>query len=523
MSQVYSTEPQTTGNVIFETNYGPLSINLWCKEAPRATRYFLQLCADGYYNNIIFHRIVPNFLIQTGDAEFRILDQLEHNDDDSNSNSNSNSNNSSNVSWKQPPPPDYQKKNCAQEALDRRRYEVNSRIRFNHRGQVALALGLDDNINDGDDDDHNNSSNSLARLQPQFFITLDDASHLDGNHVVFGCVTGPTIFNALRIGQIDVINDENGNVRNFQPRILSEAPKILNTKIVAANIEPSLPALVPTEVGQLPWKNLDRGGNNNNSKRSTKGKKSKKKARKGIKNLNLLSFGEEFNEDDDNNNVNKIQSSHDLLGSSSSSSRNQDKNENISSSRKKFSEPKSGDNEKLQEQSSLQKVQDEHLAGEKNEVKKVKKKESAGNPENDSNDTSISNSNLPNKSNVITESKPKKISLVEARRAKYSKRNSNKGSKDQREKETMAKFKAFQKKLTMVGITKKLANKSDENEHDVNVEEDNDWMQTKFKCKKHIDQDAKTGSDGRGIHDYEVIEERSSATDRKRGKRRKYK
>ena len=61
---------------------------------------------------------------------------------------------------------------------------------------------------------------------------------------------------------------------------------------------------------------------------------------------------------------------------------------------------------------------------EKKRSEEGQKNEFAGNPENESNDTSISNSNLPNKSNVITESKQKKISLVEARRAKYSKRNS---------------------------------------------------------------------------------------------------
>ncbi|OEU22618.1 cyclophilin-like protein, partial [Fragilariopsis cylindrus CCMP1102] len=159
MSQVYSTEPQTSANVIFETTYGPLSIHLWLKECPRTTMYFLQLCADGFYDNIVFHRIVPNFLIQTGDSKFRINQQEQD-----------------------------------AEALDRRQFEVNSRIRFNHRGQVAMALGIDD-------DDTNNDG---PRLQPQFFITLEDASHLDNKHVIFGGVTGPTIFNALRIGQIDV-------------------------------------------------------------------------------------------------------------------------------------------------------------------------------------------------------------------------------------------------------------------------------------------------------------------------------
>jgi len=81
MSQVYSTEPPTSATVIFETTYGPLSIDLWCKECPRTTQYFLQLCSDGFYDNLPFHRIISSFLIQTGDAKFRI-NNVNDNDDD---------------------------------------------------------------------------------------------------------------------------------------------------------------------------------------------------------------------------------------------------------------------------------------------------------------------------------------------------------------------------------------------------------------------------------------------------------
>jgi len=66
MSQVYSIEPPTTGRVVLLTTHGPIDINLWCTECPNATRTFLQLCLDGYYNDCIFHRIIPDFLIQTG-------------------------------------------------------------------------------------------------------------------------------------------------------------------------------------------------------------------------------------------------------------------------------------------------------------------------------------------------------------------------------------------------------------------------------------------------------------------------
>jgi peptidyl-prolyl cis-trans isomerase SDCCAG10 len=55
MSQVYSTEPSPTGRVIFDTTHGPIDIKLFCKECPTTTRSFLQLCIDGYYDDMIFH------------------------------------------------------------------------------------------------------------------------------------------------------------------------------------------------------------------------------------------------------------------------------------------------------------------------------------------------------------------------------------------------------------------------------------------------------------------------------------
>lgn len=68
MSTVYVLEPPTKGKVILTTNYGPLDIELWPKEAPKAVRNFVQLCLEGYYDNTIFHRIIKSFLIQGGDS-----------------------------------------------------------------------------------------------------------------------------------------------------------------------------------------------------------------------------------------------------------------------------------------------------------------------------------------------------------------------------------------------------------------------------------------------------------------------
>lgn len=52
--------------VIVKTNKGPFTIELFIDEAPGSVLNFLDLIEDNYYDNKIFHRVVPNFVIQTG-------------------------------------------------------------------------------------------------------------------------------------------------------------------------------------------------------------------------------------------------------------------------------------------------------------------------------------------------------------------------------------------------------------------------------------------------------------------------
>jgi peptidyl-prolyl cis-trans isomerase SDCCAG10 len=67
MSSVYTLEPATAGKVLVTTTHGEIEVELWSKEAPKACRNFVQLCLEGYYDNCIFHRIIKEFMIQTGD------------------------------------------------------------------------------------------------------------------------------------------------------------------------------------------------------------------------------------------------------------------------------------------------------------------------------------------------------------------------------------------------------------------------------------------------------------------------
>ena len=52
---------------VIKTSEGEMKIRLYPDEAPKAVENFKTLAKDGYYNGIIFHRVIPDFMIQTGD------------------------------------------------------------------------------------------------------------------------------------------------------------------------------------------------------------------------------------------------------------------------------------------------------------------------------------------------------------------------------------------------------------------------------------------------------------------------
>jgi cyclophilin family peptidyl-prolyl cis-trans isomerase len=48
------------------TNHGPIVLELHDEDAPKTVDNFLKLSRDGYYDGLIFHRIIPDFMIQGG-------------------------------------------------------------------------------------------------------------------------------------------------------------------------------------------------------------------------------------------------------------------------------------------------------------------------------------------------------------------------------------------------------------------------------------------------------------------------
>ncbi|CAH0716959.1 unnamed protein product, partial [Brenthis ino] len=146
MSNIYIQEPPALGKVLLKTSAGDIDIELWTKETPKASRNFIQLCMEGYYNGTIFHRVVPGFIVQGGDPI---------------------GNGTGGESVYGAPFKD----------------EFHSRLRFNRRGLVAMAnAGKDDNGS-------------------QFFFTLASTPELQNKHTIFGKVTGDTIYNVLKLSE----------------------------------------------------------------------------------------------------------------------------------------------------------------------------------------------------------------------------------------------------------------------------------------------------------------------------------
>eukprot|EP00292_Cryptomonas_paramecium_P010708 CAMPEP_0113674054 /NCGR_PEP_ID=MMETSP0038_2-20120614/7198_1 /TAXON_ID=2898 /ORGANISM="Cryptomonas paramecium" /LENGTH=329 /DNA_ID=CAMNT_0000590577 /DNA_START=22 /DNA_END=1008 /DNA_ORIENTATION=+ /assembly_acc=CAM_ASM_000170 len=180
MSSIYQNMPPTNGKVVLNTSCGDIEIELWSKEAPMACRNFIQLSLEGYYDNTMFHRIIPKFMVQGGD----------------------------------PTGTGQGGESCFGQPF---KDEIHSRLRFMIRGMVAMANG-------GRDD--NNS---------QFFMTLAPCDWLNGRHTIFGKVTGKTIYNLDAMSGLETGPED----RPLYPPRINSVEVILNpfTDIVPRRLE----------------------------------------------------------------------------------------------------------------------------------------------------------------------------------------------------------------------------------------------------------------------------------------------
>ena len=50
-----------------QTNHGTIELELFDEDAPTTVDNFKKLTSDGFYDGVIFHRVIPDFMIQGGD------------------------------------------------------------------------------------------------------------------------------------------------------------------------------------------------------------------------------------------------------------------------------------------------------------------------------------------------------------------------------------------------------------------------------------------------------------------------
>ncbi|CAG7847412.1 Peptidyl-prolyl cis-trans isomerase-like 2 {ECO:0000305} Short=PPIase; {ECO:0000250/UniProtKB:Q08752}; {ECO:0000250/UniProtKB:Q13356}; AltName: Full=Cyclophilin-60; AltName: Full=Cyclophilin-like protein Cyp-60; AltName: Full=Rotamase [Serendipita indica DSM 11827] len=140
---------------------GSLNLELFCEKAPKTCYNFLMLAREGKYNDVIFHRMIPNFMVQTGDPTGTGSGGQSY--------------------WGSP---------------FRDEYDLKGAAKHDSRGVLAMAnkgkgLGFPKFIKLGliIYSDTNGS---------QWYITFRATPHLDGKHTVFGkLVGGEDVLDAL--------------------------------------------------------------------------------------------------------------------------------------------------------------------------------------------------------------------------------------------------------------------------------------------------------------------------------------
>jgi len=135
--------------ILISMNDGTFMIELFPEDAPNTVHNFLKLVESGYYDGMVFHRILPGFMIQAGDPNTKDPDVDRS-------------------LWGQGGPG----------------YQINEEFNTiqHDRGIVSMAR-----------------SNHVDTAGSQFFIVLKDSNHLDGQYTAFGrLIPGiPSSFHAL--------------------------------------------------------------------------------------------------------------------------------------------------------------------------------------------------------------------------------------------------------------------------------------------------------------------------------------
>jgi peptidyl-prolyl cis-trans isomerase B (cyclophilin B) len=54
-------------NATIETTHGTIEVELFDEDAPATVENFVKLARDGFYDGVVFHRVIPDFMVQGGD------------------------------------------------------------------------------------------------------------------------------------------------------------------------------------------------------------------------------------------------------------------------------------------------------------------------------------------------------------------------------------------------------------------------------------------------------------------------
>ena len=144
-------DPSANYTATIRTNQGPITVDLFASQAPKTVNSFVFLAREGFYNGIIFHRVIQGFMIQGGDPTGTGTGG-----------------------------PGYQFED-----------EIDPSLGFEGPGILAMA----------------NRGAGTRTNGSQFFITVAPTPHLKGNHTIFGRVTSwqdvVTGISLMRTGQGD--------------------------------------------------------------------------------------------------------------------------------------------------------------------------------------------------------------------------------------------------------------------------------------------------------------------------------
>ncbi len=64
-----SDQPEATHRVSMTTSIGMVEMELYGKDAPKTVKNFVELAGRGYYDGVLFHKVIPGLLVQTGDPK----------------------------------------------------------------------------------------------------------------------------------------------------------------------------------------------------------------------------------------------------------------------------------------------------------------------------------------------------------------------------------------------------------------------------------------------------------------------